>query len=65
MQGDVCCFIAFDFVLRLVFARVMDVAFVIHVLGMHAHDPPSHPASFRVSAHVIANFELLGHGERP
>jgi hypothetical protein len=55
-------FFAFDFVLRLNFARVMDVAFVVHVFGVHTHDFAADPASFRIPAHAIANFEPLGHG---
>jgi hypothetical protein len=63
MQRDVSGLIAFDFVLRLLFARVMDIAFVVHVFDVDPHDFPSHPTSFRVPTYVIANFELLGHGE--
>jgi hypothetical protein len=36
MQRDVSGLIALDFVLRLLFARVMDVAFVVHVFDVHA-----------------------------
>jgi len=35
VQGNMSSLFAFDFVLRLVFARVMDVAFVIHVFGVN------------------------------
>jgi len=56
---------AFDFVLRLVFARVMDVAFVIHVFGVHAHNFAADPASLRIPTYVIANFEPSCHGKRP
>jgi hypothetical protein len=65
MQRDVSGLIAFDFVLRLLFTRVMDIAFVVHVFGVHARDFAADPASFRIPTHVIANFELLGHGECP
>src|SRR5689334_9562946 len=57
--------LSLDFVLRLLFARVMDVAFVVHVFDVHAHDFAADPASLRVPTYVIANFELLSHGERP
>ena len=46
---------AFDFVLRLAFARVMDVAFVIHVFGVHVHDFAADPASFRIPTHPIVS----------
>jgi hypothetical protein len=61
MQGDMRRFIAFNFVLRLIFARVMDIAFVVDVFGVHPHNFPPHPACFRIPAYVIVNFELLGH----
>jgi hypothetical protein len=63
VQSDMSGFIAFDFVLRLIFAGVMNVAFVIHVLAVHAHDLAADPAGFRIPAHAIADFESLGHGE--
>jgi hypothetical protein len=40
----------------------MDVAFVVHVFDVHAHDFAADPASLRVPTYVIANFELLSHG---
>jgi hypothetical protein len=45
MQGDVISLFAFDFVLRLIFTSVMDVAFVIHIFSMHVHDLAANPAS--------------------
>lgn len=67
MQGDVRSFIAFDFVLWLIFAGMMNVAFVIHIFGMHSHDFAPDPASFRIPTDMIADFELwgqsLGHDE--
>jgi hypothetical protein len=63
VQGNMSSLFAFDFVLRLVFARVMDVAFVIHVFGVHVHDFAADPASFRIPTHPIANFEPLSHGK--
>jgi hypothetical protein len=59
MQGDMDRLFTFDFVLRLVFAGVVDVAFVIHVFGVHAHDFAAEPAGFRIPAHAIANLEAL------
>jgi hypothetical protein len=67
MQGDVRSFITFDFVLWLIFAGMMNVAFVIHILGMHSHDFAPDPASFRIPTDMIADFEpwgrSLGHDE--
>jgi hypothetical protein len=61
MQSDVSGSIAFDFVLRLVFAGVMDITFVVHVFGVHPHDFAPDPAGFRIPTHTIADFEFLGH----
>jgi hypothetical protein len=63
VQGNMSSLFAFDFVLRLIFARVMDVAFVIHVFCVHADDFAADPASFRTPTHPITNFEPLGHGK--
>jgi hypothetical protein len=64
MQSDVSGFIAFDFVLRFLFARVMDITFVVHVCGVHPHDFAPDPAGFRIPTHMIADFESLGHDKR-
>jgi hypothetical protein len=42
MQCDAISF-AFDLVLRIIRAGVMDTAFVVLILGVHAHDPAAHP----------------------
>jgi hypothetical protein len=63
MQGDVTGFIAFDFVLRLIFAGVMDVTLVIHVFSVNAHDLTANPAGFRIPTHAIADFEPLAHSK--
>jgi hypothetical protein len=46
MKRDVIRLIAFDLVLRIVLARMMDVAFVVHIARMHLHDMAADPASF-------------------
>jgi hypothetical protein len=63
VQGDVIGFVAFDFVLRLIFARMMDVAFVVHIFGVDPHDFAADAASFRTPTNVIAKFESLGHSK--
>lgn len=61
MQGDVIGFIAFDCVLRFVGARVMSIAFVVDVPGVHFDDPAADAAGFGIPAHVIADLEVPGH----
>src|SRR6516162_11880967 len=54
---DMIGFVAFDFVLRIVFRSVMDMTFVIKVLGMDGDDGPCHAASFGIPAYMIAYLE--------
>ena len=63
MQSDVIGLVALDLILRIVRARVMDIAFIVHVLCVHPHDTAAHPAGFGIPAHVIADLECLCHGE--
>jgi hypothetical protein len=65
MQGDVLGLIAFDLVLRVLFARVMGVAFVIDVFDVHAHDFAADPAGLRIPTDMIADFKPLSHDKRP
>jgi hypothetical protein len=53
--------VALDLKLWIVRAGVMDVAFVIHVFGMHPHDPASDPARFGIPAHVVADLQTSCH----
>jgi len=46
MQGDVVGFVALDLVLRFILARMMNVTFVVYVLGMQLHDRAADPTSF-------------------
>jgi len=50
-------FVAFDFVLRIVFRSVMDMTFVIKVRGVDSDDGPSYAASFGIPAYMIAYLE--------
>ena len=63
VQGDVIGLVALDLILRFVGARVMDIAFVVHVFGVHADDLAAHPAGFRIPADVIADLECSGHAD--
>src|SRR5262249_61589037 len=51
----------FDFVLRFVLARVVDVSFVIDVLCMHLDDSPADPSGLRVPAYTIMQLESFFH----
>jgi hypothetical protein len=61
VQRDVIGLVAFDLILRVLFARMMSVAFVVHVARMYLHDVAADPARFRIPGNVIANFEFLVH----
>lgn len=58
MHRDVIGLGAFDFVLRIIFARVMDVPFIVNVVGMHLDDRAADVSRFRVRRHKIADFEI-------
>ena len=58
-------FVAFDFVLRIVFRSVMDMTFVIKVRGMDGDDGPRHTASFGIPAYTIAYLESPIHSVVP
>jgi hypothetical protein len=61
MHGDVIGLVAFDLVLRIILARMMDVTLVAHVARMYSHDPTADSASLRVPTYVITDFESLRH----
>jgi hypothetical protein len=61
VQGDVIGLITPDLVLRIILARMMDVAFVVHIRGVHLADPTPDATSLGAPAHVIADFERLCH----
>jgi hypothetical protein len=65
MQSDMIGLVAFDLVLRIILARMMDVAFVVHVARMDPHDTAADPASFGIPTYVIADFEFLCHVFNP
>jgi hypothetical protein len=55
VQGDVVGLVAFDLVLRLVPARVVDVALDLDVPRVHAQDMAAHAAGLGIPAHVVAD----------
>jgi hypothetical protein len=57
VSRDMIGFVAFDFVLRIVFRRVMDMTFIIKVRGMDGDDGPCHTAGFGIPAYMIAYLE--------
>jgi hypothetical protein len=65
VQGDMIRFVAFDLVLRIVRARVVDIAFVVNIPGVHAHDTTTDPAGFGIPADVVTDLEYLRHAECP
>jgi hypothetical protein len=61
MEGDMVGFIALDFILRLILARVVGIAFVVDVFGVHPHHSAADAASLGIPADMIANFEFSCH----
>ena len=64
MGGDVIAFIAFYFVLRIVFRGVMYIAFIAKIFAVDGDNSARHPARFGTPAYMIANLELLSHRSR-
>lgn len=62
VQCNMAGFVAFDLVLRLILAGMMDVAFVVHVARMGPDDAAADAAGFGVPGYVIACLEFLAHG---
>lgn len=61
MHGDMVGFIAFDFILRLIWSGVMRVSFVIYVLGMDLDNFPADMSGLGIPGDVIADFETFRH----
>ena len=61
VQGDMIGLIALDLVLRIVLARMMDIAFVIRVPRVHPYDAAADPTSFGIPGYVVADFECPCH----
>lgn len=61
MSRDMLGLVAFNFILGIIFRRVMSMTFVVEVAGMNLDDRARYPSRLRIPAHVIADFELLGH----
>ncbi len=57
--GDVVGFVAFYFVLRVVFVCVVGVAFVVEIFGVHLDDLAAYMAGFGIPANVVADFEFV------
>jgi hypothetical protein len=65
VQSDMIRFVAFDLVLWIVRARVVDIALVVNIPRVHAHDATADPAGFGIPADVITDLEYLRHAESP
>jgi hypothetical protein len=65
VQSDMVGFVAFDLVLRIILARVMDIALVVHIHRVDPHDETTNPTSFGIPTHVIADPECPGHNLSP
>ena len=61
VQSDMIGLVAFDLVLRIILARMMDITFVGHVARMHPHDTATDSASFGIPTYMIVDFECLFH----
>ena len=61
VSRDMICLVAFDFVLRIIFRRVMSMSFVNKIPGMDRDNRSRHATRFGIPTHVITDFEPHGH----
>lgn len=61
MDSNVIGLVAFDLVLRIVFAGMMRIAFVIKIPRMDLDDLPADMPGFGIPGDVIADFERVFH----
>jgi hypothetical protein len=61
MQSDVISLIAFDFILRIVFARMVDIPLVGNVLGVNFHDPAANASGLGIPGYMRADLEACAH----
>lgn len=61
VRRNVVCLVTLNFILWIVFRRMMRISLVVKVLRMDLHDRAADVASFGVPGHMIANFKLLPH----
>ncbi len=61
MHGDVVGFVALDFVLRLIFARMMGVALTIDISHMHFDNLAGDMPSLGIPGDVVTGFKIVCH----
>src|SRR5437016_9406680 len=61
VHGNVVGLAALDFVLRIVLARVVGVAFEVHISRMHLDDCAADAPGLRIPGYSISNLELFHH----
>jgi hypothetical protein len=65
MGRDMIGFVAFDFVLGIVFRRMMRMAFVVEVSGVDRNDGPRHTTGLGIPAYMVADLESPSHRATP
>jgi hypothetical protein len=65
MQRNVIGLIALDFVLRVVFARMVNIPLVMNVFCVDLHDPAANASSLGIPGYVGTHFEAFGHATAP
>jgi len=58
MQRNMVRFVALDFILRVIWRRVVIISFKLHDLPMHPNNRAGDPSRFGVPRNVIANCKL-------
>ena len=61
MRRNMVRFVALDFVLRIVFRRVMRMALVVEIVRVNPDDRAVDEAGLRIPGNVVADLEALSH----
>jgi hypothetical protein len=59
MQSDMLQFVAFDFVLRILWSRVVSIPFELNILKMHLDDRAGDASRLGVTDSVVSNRKFL------
>lgn len=59
MYGNMVCFIALNFILRIFFAGMMRIAFVVKIFFVHFHNSTGHMARFWIPGDMVADLKFL------
>lgn len=64
MRSYMISFIAYNFILRIIFRSLMRISFVIKIGSVNFNNRPGNPACFAVPAYMIADVKWVFHNRK-